>query len=67
MDLYLIQERKQYHELSRTATDFLLFVAFGVFLTDLCSISEYILVNRYGIFAIFVRFKPNADDPADQL
>ena len=53
--LYLILER-QSHELSRTATNFPLFVhdsslAFGVFLTDSCSISEYILVNRDGILA----------------
>ena len=41
-------------------------LAFGVFLTNSCSISEYILVNPDGILAIFVRFKPNAADPAQQ-
>ena len=63
--------REKSHELSRTDTNIsfirLLFVlAFGEFLTNSCSISEYILVNLDGTLAIFVRFKPNAADPAEQ-
>ena len=39
---------------------------FRSILTNSCSMSEYILVNPDGILAIFVRFKPNAADPAEQ-
>ena len=49
---------KNSHEFSFIRTRLVL--ALGVFLTDSCSISECILVNRGGILAIFVRFKPNA-------
>ena len=52
---------KNSHEFPSNRTRFIL--AFGVFLTDLCSTSEYIIVNREGILAIFVRFKQNATDP----
>ena len=38
----------------------------GVFLTNSSSISEYILVNRNGTLGIYVRFKPNAANPAEQ-
>ena len=63
--------REKYHELSRTDTNIsfirLWFVlAFEVFLTNSCSISEYILVNPDEILAILKRFKPNSANPAEK-
>ena len=55
---------KNSHEFPYIRTRFVF--AFGVFLTDSCSISEYILVNCDEILPIFVRFKPNAAYPAEQ-
>ena len=54
---------KNSHEFPYIHTRFVF--AFGVFLTDSCSISEYILGTCDEIFAIRVRFKPNAADPAE--